>query len=345
MPQLPPSPDLDQLRRLAKERLRAIRSGDDEAKRWIGASAGEPTLSAVQLRLARDVGFPSWAKLRLEVARRQLLDGRDAGALTDFVEKHPELATADLTNWSDHPLGASPLGYLAMARFDTTSGVWRDVADTGAAANVLIAAGAPVDGGPDDRETPLITAASYGDADIAAVLIAAGADIDAVAHDDAGGVPGGSALLHAAVFGNTEVIDVLAEAGAQIRSLEEAAAVGNLDGWDVDTTTAQTRLRALIMAADHQRIDVIDALVAAGTGLDDQDEAFGRQALRLAASNGRVASVTSLVGHGADRTRRDASGFTALDHCRHSRRHVDDMAPYDVIEAILTSEAPAAEPA
>ncbi|MGH1493434.1 MAG: ankyrin repeat domain-containing protein [Acidimicrobiales bacterium] len=285
----------------------------------------------------------------LEQLRRQLLDLRDADALAEFIEQHPDLAAANLTSWSDHPLGASPLGYLAMARFDTASGLWRDVTNTGAAAQVLIAAGAPADGGPNDRETPLITAASYGDADIAAVLIAAGADINATARDDAGGVPGGSALLHAAVFGNTAVIDVLVEAGAQIHSLEEAAAAGDLDpsdstAWDLSSAPAQTRLRALIMAVDHQRIDVIDALVAAGTNFDEEDEVFGRHPLRLAAANGRVASVLSLVGHGADRAGRDSNGFTALDHCRHHRSQAEHTAPYDEIEGILSGEHHSVEP-
>jgi ankyrin repeat protein len=65
----------------------------------------------------------------------------------------------------------------------------------------LIAAGAPVEGYPDDKETPLITAASYGDAEVAKVLIEAGADLEARAAPDAGGVPGATALGHAAVFG------------------------------------------------------------------------------------------------------------------------------------------------
>jgi len=46
-------------------------------------------------------------------------------------------------------------------------------------ANLLLTAGAPVDGNPGDDETPLITAASYGDAEVARVLIAAGASIEA----------------------------------------------------------------------------------------------------------------------------------------------------------------------
>lgn len=336
MPLLPSDADLDQLSVIAEERLRAVQAGEGVARRWFDDSAESVTLSAVRSQLARDFGHHTWAELRVEVARRQLLDARDPEALAEFVERHPALASADLANWSDHPLGASPLGYLAMARYDTASGLWRDVANTGAAANLLIAAGAPVDGDAGDRETPLITAASYGDADIAAVLIAAGADIDSTASADSGGVPGGSALLHAAVFGNSEVIDVLSAAGALVGSLEEAAAVGDLGDWDLPAHPMQTRLRALIMAVDHERIDAISAFVAAGVPIDEEDEVFGRQALQLAASNGRAISVVALLSHGADPERKDSSGMTALDHCRYHRGNAENTATYDEIESALT---------
>lgn len=52
-------------------------------------------------------------------------------------------------------------------RYDTAQGVWRDVPGTDALARALIDAGASVDGSPGDRETPLITAATYGDAAVA----------------------------------------------------------------------------------------------------------------------------------------------------------------------------------
>ncbi len=333
--ELPPRPDLDQLRRQAKERLRAARDGDRDAIRRFDEIGVGLTLSASLLRLARDYGFASWAQLQLEVSRRQVLDLHDADKLATFISRRPELASADLVNWRDHPHGASPLGYVAMARHDTSNGRWRDVVGTAATALALIAAGAPVDGGPDDRETPLITAASYGDADVAAVLIAAGADIDAVARDDAGGVPGGSALLHAAVFGMTDVVDVLGAAGARVRSLEEAAAVGDLSTWTYADAELQVRLRALIMAAHHQRIEVIDALAAAGTPIDAEDEIFRRHALRLAAANGLTASVRCLLDHGADPGRRDGRGLTPLDHCRHGRATAIDTTGHDEVEALL----------
>ena len=55
------------------------------------------------------------------------------------------------------------------------------------------------------------------------------------------------------------------------------------------------------MAADHERLDVIDQLLQAGTPIDAVDP-WGRQALRLAAGNGRVASVRLLLARGPTRT-------------------------------------------
>jgi ankyrin repeat protein len=303
---------------------------------WIGEVGAGLTLSAAQLRLARHYGFASWPALQLEVARRRVLDLHDSEALAAFIADHPGSATTELQRWRDHPRGASPLGYVAMSRYDTVTHTWRDVTGPGAAAHVLIAAGAPVDGAPGDPETPLITAASYGDADVAAVLIAAGADLDATAAAHAGGVPGGSALLHAAVFGMTDVVDLLVAAGARVRSIEEAAAAGDVTGWLADDAAPQARLRALIMAADHQRLDVIDELVAAGTPVDAEDEVFHRHALRLAAANGRPASVAALLAHGADPAGRDAGGRTALDHGRIGRAHAIDRHGHDEVEALLT---------
>jgi ankyrin repeat protein len=334
MASLPPRADLDQLRRIAKERLRAARDGDADLRHWLAEAGPDLTLATAQRRLAREYGFRSWPALQLEVARRRVLDLHDPAALAAFVAEHPRAALDDLEQWGDHPRGASPLGYVAMARFDTATGEWRDVPGTAAAAHVLIAAGAPVDGREGEPETPLITAASYGDADVAAVLIAAGADIDAVASDRGGGVPGGSALLHAAVFGMTEVVDLLVAAGARVRSIEEAAAAGDLGDW-LDDAPLQSRIRALVMATDHQRLDVIDELVAAGTPVDEEDEVFRRHPLRLAAANGRPASVALLLGHGADPTAPDGSGKTPLDHCRAGRSGSPTAEGHDAVEAIL----------
>ena len=146
-----------------------------------------------------------------------------------------------------------------MLRYDTTAGAWREVSSTGELARMLIAAGAPVDGLPGDAETPLITAASYGDAEVAAVLIAEGADREAVSADTGGGVPGGTALRHAAVFGMTDVAAVLTAAGA--RDLVYAAASGSLGGWPLAELPEGDRVAALRIAAEHGHLAIIDQLM------------------------------------------------------------------------------------
>lgn len=261
MADLPARPDLGQLHHQAKDLLRAAQRGDPDAVARISAVSGRLILSSAQLALAREYGFASWAKLKLEVERRDILNSRDLSRLARLLAGHPELATAKMEHWCDHK-SAGPIGYMAMLRFDHARlGLPSELPGTGAAAKALIDAGAPADGYPGDKETPLITAASYGDAEVAKVLIDAGADIDAISAPDSGGVPSGTAVDHAAVFGMTEVLDVLVAAGARISSLEMAAAAGDITGWPLARFTRQSRIRALVFAADHQRLDVIDQLI------------------------------------------------------------------------------------
>lgn len=203
----------------------------------------------------------------------------------------------------------SELNDVAMLRYDAEHQLWRDVEGTGGMARALLGAGAAVDGDPEEPETPLITAASYGDPEVARVLIEHGADLEATARANAGGVPGATALVHAAVFGMTAVVDLLAAAGAQIPDLVIAAAVGEI-GDRLEGSTPDDRLLAMVMAADHQRIAVIDRLARAGTPIDEADPIWGRHPLRLAAENGRADSVRRLLELGADPTRTDAEGRT-----------------------------------
>ena len=230
---------------------------------------------------------------------RDALSSCDLARIGAFLAERPELAAAKLEDWCDHPRGVTPLAYIAMLRFDAERlGLPQDIEGTGDVARMLLAAGAPVEGDPDDSETPLITAASYGDADVARALIEAGADIEAVAADDAGGVPGGTALLHAGVFGMTDVVDVLVASGARVHGIVEAAAAGDVTGFLADDTPLDQRVRALTMAAGHDRVAVIEALLAAGTPVDAID-AWGTTALQAATENGRTASAAVLVAAGA----------------------------------------------
>ncbi|HTJ23842.1 MAG TPA: hypothetical protein VL383_15670, partial [Gemmatimonadaceae bacterium] len=76
-PRLPARASLEQLRKQAKDLLRAIRDGDAEAARRLAALRAHPpeadfassvTLADAQCVLAREYGFESWAKLAQHVA-------------------------------------------------------------------------------------------------------------------------------------------------------------------------------------------------------------------------------------------------------------------------------------
>jgi uncharacterized protein len=193
MAALPVDANLEQLRHQTKDLLRAARAGDAEALRRINAVSDRVQLASAQLALAREYGFPGWRRLKGEVERREILTSRDLSRLRRLLAEEPELARVKMEHWRDHEQ-ALPLGFMAMLRFDCERlRLPGELSRTGAVAQALLAAGAPVDGDPGDKETPLITAASYGDAEVARVLIEAGADVNAVSAPDSGGVPGGSA--------------------------------------------------------------------------------------------------------------------------------------------------------
>ena len=77
MPDLPARPDLGQLRHQAKDLLHAAQRGDPGAVARIRAVSDRLILSSAQLALAREYGFASWARLKLEVERRDILNSRD----------------------------------------------------------------------------------------------------------------------------------------------------------------------------------------------------------------------------------------------------------------------------
>jgi hypothetical protein len=90
MSQLPDRPDADQLRRQARELHRAAVGGDVGALGRLREVSGLVTLSAAQLAVARDYGFPSWPRLKAEVERRRAGAGR-AGATAPPVKSWEEM--------------------------------------------------------------------------------------------------------------------------------------------------------------------------------------------------------------------------------------------------------------
>jgi ankyrin repeat protein len=101
MATLPPRPNLDHLRRQARDLLRAARAGDDAAMARIGAVAGRLTLAAAQLAVAREYGFASWARLAAEVQTRTM-------DLAQQVEAFCEASIRDGTGRAARMLAANP---------------------------------------------------------------------------------------------------------------------------------------------------------------------------------------------------------------------------------------------
>jgi Protein of unknown function (DUF3887) len=73
MPELPDRPNLDQLRRQARELLRAAASGEPNAAAKLRAVSERVTLAAAQLALAREYGYRSWPALKADAERRRQL--------------------------------------------------------------------------------------------------------------------------------------------------------------------------------------------------------------------------------------------------------------------------------
>ena len=63
-----PAETLERLRKEAKRRLKAFKTGDEQAVRWfqnaIPSAPADPTLRDMQLAVARSLDFPGWTELK-----------------------------------------------------------------------------------------------------------------------------------------------------------------------------------------------------------------------------------------------------------------------------------------
>jgi len=308
---LPEFPDLDQLRRQAKEMLRAARAGDPTALGDLASFSPRVDLSTAQLVLARRYGFASWPRLRLEVERKNLIHRGDYNGLRHLVGTHPELAYEPVSSCFTND---SVLGYLGVARFHGLT----DHERSGEIARVLLAAGGSANGPAGAAEPPLVTAASYGEADMVRALIASGAELEATGF----AVPRGTALAHAIAFGNTEVVDTLASAGAVVHDIVEAAGVGHIDSYTLSEVPTATRAQAARAAAVCERVEALDLLLSSGVPVgsdpDTGEEHGSSTLLHEAAYWGKPRSVEYLIDGGADPNRCDSEyDSTPLGWCRH----------------------------
>ena len=101
MADLPAKPNIDHLRRQARDLLRAAQAGDTAAAGRIRAVSDALTLASAQLAVAREYGFASWTRLRDEVTARTAGLGQQAEAFC-------EASIRDWTGRAARMLAATP---------------------------------------------------------------------------------------------------------------------------------------------------------------------------------------------------------------------------------------------
>ncbi len=164
-------------------------------------------------------------------------------------------------------LGAAPDAPVANA-------VMRgDIADVRA----MLRAGADVNAAQGDGMTALHWAAMKGQADIAAMLLYAGANHGATTR------LGGYTPLHlAARAGSAPIVDALVTAGANVKA------------------TSSSGTTPLMLAAESGTLAAVQRLVTAGADVNALEQAKGQSALMFAAAFDRADVVAFLLSKGAD---------------------------------------------
>jgi ankyrin repeat protein len=309
--------DVAQVRKQAKELVKAARGGDEEALRRLGGR--EPILARAQLVVARELGYASWRAL---LAAAEADTGRFVEAATDrdraraeaMLEARPEIGQdpwASLVlgevwhgdpNAPGGPRGWSPLLYACHSVFVPRDAV-RDLLARGADPNRRFAT--------DWGETTALYGAAgvVHDPEITGLLLEADADPDdneslyhsVEAQDPAclrlllehgAETRGTNALLHALDFDRLESVRMLLGAGADPNERPSLA-------WAVRKGRGPEFLRLL---------------AAHGAELDapfEESGAESRTAFQLAMLRGAVEAAETLAALGASTELGDADAAVA----------------------------------
>jgi ankyrin repeat protein len=293
---LPPRPDLDWLRKAAKERLAELRQRAPGAK-----------LHEAQLAVAKDYGFASWRALKAHVDAASL-DGEiiaattdgDADALARLLGAHPAKLWITGGHWN------RPLLHLAADRGHT------------GCVELLLGLGFPVDKRDSfDNATALHWAAAGGRLDVAKRLVAAGADVDGAGDEHEANVIG-----WAAIFGpvHEDVIAYLLDKGAK-PTVFSAIAAGRPDLVRTLIAGDQALANARMSRFEHRRTplhfavlknkpEMVKLLLELGANPASQDDRANTP-LNYASAGTDEAIADALIGAGAQPGERSANRFEA----------------------------------
>lgn len=184
----------------------------------------------------------------------------------------------------------------------------------------LMESGMDVEIRGDGGDTPLMTAAKFGELHSVKLLLQKGADVQAT--DESGETP----LHHAAEGGNIKVVKSLIERGADVNALDEQNRTPLIKAakWTYLKVTNvliekgakigvkdQNGRTALIHALANGSREIAKRLLQAGADLLHEDD-YGRTPLIYAAGNGLSSLVKKSLEAGEEMNHQDENGNTAL---------------------------------
>ena len=319
---LPERPDLDQLRRRAKELRDAARSGDVAALERLArhhrpVAHGPASLAAAQLVIARELGFASWPKLKAAVDAHATTPERRAEAfVAASIEGRLREAAAILDTVPD--VASQSLAAAAVL------GDAEQVAEMLAVDPATAVATDEVRGWPPllyacySRWTQIDPGRAAGLSEVVRLLLDAGAR----PNTNNGGRPhhGYRSALHGSVLVNNPAITrLLLERGADPNDGESLyQAAGHRDLACVElllahgATVAGTWALEVVVHADDPR--GVGLLLNTAEQTVEQVAQMATGVLPDAAATSSLPVVTALLIAGADPEARDSEGVSALRH-------------------------------
>jgi ankyrin repeat protein len=298
---LPQRPDLDQYRKQAKDLLRAHRAGDEATMARIKghhpklrhaqpAAVREAAfaLADAQLVLARELGFPSWARLKLHIERlnageiraasngfywyadqagrivSQLRDGGDA-AYDLARRRHPELAHASHTELAARSFSLDD-GRTIVARdhgFESWSDFVRHLEAIGEGPHEFATADPETASVDDQRFADAVEAIQHGRPEELARIVAGAPTLLSRR-----GAEGHGLLLMAAQERSRALVEVLLAAGADPNACAD-------NGWTPLHQAAYGEPPEREVEGQRPSLEVMEALLAAGSDLTAESRGDG----------------------------------------------------------------------
>ena len=213
----------------------------------------------------------------------------------------------------------------------------------------LIENGADIDKGRNDNQTPLMIAAQKGHVSVATFLIEHGANVDLQDEN-------GNTALHHTLYGSDvscEILSCLTGSGADVNGVNKvkhtplmiAAKRGHLNALtllikhgahdvDLQDTDGYTALHYAVYSSDIS-CEILSCLIGIGADVNARTN-NGVTPLMIAAEEGHINGVTSLVKCGANVDLQDKYGNTALHYAAGlsvDERFSDDLP--EIVETLL----------